>query len=86
MTKPSITFPCEYPIKVVGDVREGFHEDVFDVVIRHDPTMTTERVSQRTSRKGNFVSISFLLEARGEEQLQALFADLKQVESVRMVL
>ena len=86
MSEPRITFPCEYPIKVVGDVRENFHEEVYDVVIRHDPSMTTSRVSQRTSRKGNYVSISFMLEAHSEQQLQDLFSDLKEIESVRMVL
>lgn len=81
-----ITYPCDYPIKVVGDVAPGFHDEVFDVVVRHDPTMTTDKVSQKTSRKGNFVSISFMLTASSEDQLRALFDDLKQIEAVRMVL
>ncbi len=81
-----ISFPCDYPIKVVGDVRPNFHEEVFDVVVRHDPTITTERVSQRTSRKGNYISISFMLVARSEEQLEKLFVELKRIESVRLVL
>ena len=82
----SITFPCDYPIRVLGDVRPGFHEEVYAVVARHDPTMTRERVSWKTSRKGNFVSISFMLLARGEQQLGALFEELKTIESVRLVL
>lgn len=81
-----ITYPCDYPIKVVGDVRPDFHEEVYDVVARHDPTMTTDRISQRTSRKGNFISISFMLVAESEEQIENLFVDLKQIESVRLVL
>lgn len=81
-----ITYPCDYPIKVVGDVRANFHEEVYEVVARHDPTMTTDRISQRTSRKGNFISISFMLVAESEEQIENLFVDLKQIESVRLVL
>ncbi len=86
MTGIRISFPCDYPVKVVGDVRPNFHDEVFDVVAHHDPTMTTARVSQKTSRKGNFISISFMLMARSEGQLKALFSDLKQIESVRLVL
>ena len=82
----TISFPCDYPIKVVGDVRPEFHDEVFRVVERHDPTMTTDRVTQRTSRKGNFISISFMLVARSETQLKELFEDLKQIEAVRLVL
>lgn len=84
--KPKIIFPCDYPIKVVGDVTERFHTEVYEIVARHDPTMTTDRVSQKTSKKGNFISISFMLVAHSEEQLQALFEDLKTIESVRLVL
>ena len=84
--KTRINFPCDYPIKVVGDVRPNFHEEVYEVVACHDPTMTTERVSQRTSRRGNFISISFMLTAESEEQLESLFVELKQIESVRLVL
>ena len=86
MTETSITFPCDYPIKVVGDVRPDFHDEVYDVVVKHDPTLTTDRVSQKTSRKGNFVSISFMLLAKSESQLKSLFEDLKEIESVRLVL
>ena len=81
-----ITFPCDYPIKVVGDVTSDFHDDVFEVVIKHDPSMSTDKVSQKTSRKGNFISISFVLTATGENQLQELFSDLKKIEAVRLVL
>ena len=81
-----IIYPCDYPIKVVGDVRAEFHEEVYEVVKKHDPTMTTERISQKTSRKGNFVSISFMLVAESEQQISALFEDLKKIESVRLVL
>tara|TARA_B100000405_G_C16648717_1_gene397651 strand:- start:424 stop:693 length:270 start_codon:yes stop_codon:yes gene_type:complete len=83
---PKISFPCDYPIKVVGDTRAGLHEDVYEIVLKHDPSLTTDKVSQRTSRKGNFISISFMLRAVGQEQLEALFDDLKELEAVRMVL
>lgn len=86
MTETSITFPCDYPIKVVGDVRPNFHEEVFEVVAKHDPTLTSDKVSEKTSRKGNYVSISFVLLATGESQLKSLFEDLKEIESVRLVL
>lgn len=86
MNETRIIFPCDYPIKVLGDSRPSFYEDVCEVVIRHDPTMTTERTSQKTSKKGNFTSIRFMLLASSEQQIQALFSDLKEVESVRLVL
>ena len=81
-----IVFPCDYPIKVIGDTRAEFHQNVYDIVLKHDPTVTTDRVSQRTSRKGNFISISIILWVKSPEQLEGLFNDLKELDSVRMVL
>ena len=84
--EPKIIFPCDYPIKVVGDTSAKFHKEVYDTVSRHDPTLIESKVSQRTSRKGNFISISFMLQAKSQEQIERLFDDLKEIEAVRMVL
>ena len=81
-----IVFPCEYPIKVVGDARTEFFGEVYEIVLKHDPTLTMEKVSQRTSLKGNFISISFMLKAQSQEQLEVLFVDLKELDAVRIVL
>jgi hypothetical protein len=86
MIDPKIIFPCDYPIKVVGDVTPKFNRQVCDIVLKHDSEMTTDKISQKTSRKGNFVSITFMLVAQSKEHLDALFADLKEIESVRLVL
>ena len=86
MTDPKIVFPCDYLIKVVGDVTPEFHKQVCDLVAKHAPAMTTDKISQKTSRKGNFVSISFMLVTQSKEHLDVLFADLKEIEAVRLVL
>ena len=63
-----------------------FHTQVCAIVAKHDPEMTKNKIAQKTSRKGNFASISFMLVAQSKEHLDALFADLKKIESVRLVL
>lgn len=86
MTEPRIEYPCDYPIKVVGDTRPDFQEDLFEVFVRHDPTMTINKVTRKYSRKGKYISITFMLLATSEQQIKALFADLKEVDSVKLVL
>ncbi len=86
MSEPRIVFPCDYPIKVVGDTRPDFQEDLFEVFVRHDPTMTISKVSRKYSREGKYVSITFMMLATSERQIKALFADLKTIESVKLVL
>ena len=83
---PKISFPCDYPIKVLGIVNPVFHDQVCDVVALHDPTITNARISQKISRKGKYVSISFQLYAISKDQIDNLFTDLKKIEAVKLVL
>ncbi|HAO87916.1 MAG TPA: hypothetical protein DCR00_03255, partial [Gammaproteobacteria bacterium] len=40
----------------------------------------------RPSKQKNYVSITVTIAATGEEQLQNIFTDLKEIESVKLVL
>ena len=81
-----ITFPCDYPIKVVGEAHETYEARVVEVARRHDPTLTAEKVSGRNSSGGNYRSVTLMLRAESEAQIQALFTELKRLEFVRLVL
>jgi len=83
---PTIEFPCDYPIKVIGDDSPGFAEAVLAIVGHHDPSVDASRFAAKKSSKGTYVSYTITLTATGEDQLTALFEDLKQITGVRMVL
>lgn len=83
---PRIVFPCDYPIKVLGEHGEGFVELVIDVVRRHDPSLREELIRFRASSEGRWLSVQLLITATGPEQLSALFTDLKATGRVAMVL
>ena len=86
MKEPKIEFPCDYPIKVIGEFHSGFMDEVLDIVRRYDATLALDKVKERPSSKGNYQSITILFWATGETQLKELFLDLKKCESVRLVL
>lgn len=83
---PVITFPCDYPIKVVGDAAEDFAAIVCQIVTRHDETFDAEWLEVVASRNGRFQSVRLTLRATGETQIKALFADLKATGRVHMVV
>ncbi len=83
---PRIEFPCLYPIKIIGHAEVNFEITVVSVVERHTGKIDNELINARTSRDNNYVSVTVTIAATGEEQLQQIFADLKKVESVKMVL
>lgn len=83
---PKIEFPCEYPIKVMGYACGEFHEHVHAVMLKHAPGFDAEAVVVRDSRNGRFQSITVIITATGEAQLQAIFEELKLCAHVQMVL
>jgi uncharacterized protein len=82
----ALSFPCDYPLKVMGRPGEEFRARVHQIVLRHAPDLAPERLSERLSANGNFLSLSYLLRARSREQIEALVAELKACEGVLMLL
>lgn len=84
--RPRIDFPCDYPIKIVGDAGEDFRALVETIVERHAQGFARELVTERFSAGGRFVSITVTIVATGPAQLQSLFEELKATGRVHMVL
>ncbi|MDT8878478.1 DUF493 domain-containing protein [Halomonas saccharevitans] len=85
-TSPKITFPCDYPIKVVGDAADDFAATVCQIVNRHDPSFDAAGIQVVPSRNGRFQSVRLTLRATGEVQIKALFDELKATGRVHMVV
>ena len=83
---PKIEFPCAYPIKVMGKKCEEFRSHVMVVMERHAPGFDQLSVTVRDSSKGKYQSLTVTITATGEEQLKAIFVDLKTSSLVQMVL
>ena len=83
---PRIEFPCDYPIKVMGEAAPDFEQYVVEVMSRHAGDISAERISVRESRNGNYLSVSVTIVATGEPQLKAIFEELKASGRVQMVL
>jgi putative lipoic acid-binding regulatory protein len=83
---PRIEFPCPYPIKVMGVAGSSFRAEVVAVIERHSAPVPEERITVRHSNKGNYESVTVIIDATGEAQLQKIFADLKNTTSVKLVL
>lgn len=81
-----IEFPCEYPIKIMGPYQSGLRQEMLDIVGKYAPELTEEGIQERFSRNGKYISITVTIEATGEDQLTALFPDLKSTGHVSLVL
>jgi putative lipoic acid-binding regulatory protein len=81
-----LEFPTDYPIKVVGRPSDEFRARVHAIMVRHVPTLDPDRVSERLSENGNFLSISYMIRAESREQVIALATDLKGCDGVLMTI
>lgn len=81
-----IEFPCEYPIKIMGPYRSAFRQQMLDIVCRYAPELAEAGIQERFNRNGKYISITVTIEATGEDQLTALFQDLKSTGHVSLVL
>ena len=83
---PVLAFPCEFPIKVMGKTQAGYAQAVTDVVKRHAPDFDPATLEMRSSREGNYLSLTFTIRAVSREQLDELYRELCDHPMVTMVL
>ena len=81
-----LTFPCEFPLKVMGLVADDFENLVVEIVCQHCHDLTEGAVVTRTSSGGKYMSLTITIIAKSRAQLDALYMELSQHERVVMVL
>ena len=81
-----LAFPCDFPIKVMGETRPGFAQAVMDVVLRHAPDFDAASMEMRKSRLGKYLSLMVTVRANSREQLDDLYRELCDHPMVKMVL
>ncbi len=81
-----LTFPCRFPIKVMGLAGSDFDLLVADIVRRHAPDLPAGAVKTRPSRGGKYLAVTVTIEATSHAQLDAIYHDLTGHERVLMAL
>jgi uncharacterized protein len=79
-------FPCDFPLKVLGRRSDDFRSIVLSIVQKHAGDIAPERIEERPSRDGNYLSLTCTFAAQSREQLDALYRELTSCERVLVVL
>jgi putative lipoic acid-binding regulatory protein len=82
----ALEFPCAFPIKIMGRRQDGFAQLISDIVVRHAPDFDPATLEMRTSRAGNYLSLTATVNATSRQQLDDLYRDLVAQPMVAMVL
>jgi len=86
MTTSLLEFPSDFPIKVMGKARDGFAQMVHDIVLKHAPDYDGSTMELRPSSAGNYLSVTCVVRAKSQQQLDALYRELSGHPDVTMVL
>lgn len=86
MEKSLITYPSDFPIKIMGQMQDGFAAAIIEVVLLHDPSFDASKLEMRPSAKGNYLSLTATVTATSREQLDNLYRALTSHPMVKVVL
>jgi putative lipoic acid-binding regulatory protein len=81
-----LEFPCDFPLKIMGETREGFAEAIVAVVRQHVPDFDAARVEMRASSGGKYLSLTCTVIATSKPQLDNLYRELTAHPWVKVAL
>jgi putative lipoic acid-binding regulatory protein len=81
-----LVFPCDFPIKAMGEAAPDFDSLVVSLVRRHCPDLLEGAVSVRLSSGGRYMSVTVRINARNRAQLDDIYHELTAHERVLVAL
>jgi putative lipoic acid-binding regulatory protein len=81
-----MTFPCSFPIKLMGRESAAFRQIVRALVEKHTGPLDDGAIESSLSRNGRFVSVTITVIAESREQLDDIYRDATAHDDVIMAL
>lgn len=81
-----LTFPCQFPIKAMGQKDDDFAALVRDIISRHAPDDDSTSLRARASSNGRYLAVTVTITATSRDQLDAIYHELSAHERVLVAL
>lgn len=81
-----LQFPCEFPMKIVGERTDEFAQEIASIIQKHCPSFDAAEVEMKASAKGNYLSLGVLINATSQDMLDNLYKEITAHNKVRFVL
>lgn len=81
-----ITYPCQFPIKVMGVKTDHLVSALTHIAQQFDPGFDPSTVELRPSKAGNYLGVTLTVTATSREQLDELYRTLSTHPMVKVVL
>ena len=81
-----LTFPCEFPISIMGLNVPEYKDTIFGILKKHVPEVKMEDLRTALSSNEKYCSIKAKFIAQAREQMDELYKELTAHELVKWVL
>lgn len=85
-TETLIEFPCNFPIKVMGETHDEFTAEVTKAIQLHIPEFGSHLIEMRGSAGGKYISLTCLVYVTSKPQLDDIYRTLTAHPMVKVVL
>lgn len=81
-----IEFPCDFPIKVMGETRDDFADTIIAAIREQLPDFDAGAIEMRASSGGRFISLTCTVHVTSKPQLDEIYHTLTSHPLVKVVL
>ncbi|MBA3695745.1 MAG: DUF493 domain-containing protein [Methylotenera sp.] len=83
---PLIDFPCDFPIKIMGETQEKFSQTIIVLIQTIVPSFNAARIEMRASSAGKYISLTCTVHVVSKEQLDSIYRLLSSNSMVKFAL
>ncbi|AKC69266.1 HP0495 family protein [Pandoraea oxalativorans] len=84
--KSLIEFPCDFPIKVMGQAQDGFAQAIVELLREFDAEFDAATVEMRPSSTGKYLGLTVTVRAHSQAHLDDIYRKLTAHPMVKVVL
>jgi putative lipoic acid-binding regulatory protein len=81
-----IEFPCNFPIKVIGETNEDFSSEMIKTIQMLSPNFDASQIEIRGSSGGKYISLTCTVHVASKPQLDDIYRALTSHKMVKVVL
>jgi uncharacterized protein len=86
VTETLIEFPCDFPIKVMGETHADFSTEVIKTIQALMPNFDASNIEMRGSSGGKYISLTCTVYVTSKPQLDDIYRALSGHKMVKVVL
>lgn len=81
-----IEFPCDFPIKVMGETHDDFADEIINTIQQQLPSFDARHIEMRGSSGGRYISLTCTVHVTSKTQLDDIYRALTSHPMVKVTL